>query len=149
MIKNYTSQISAKQSINNIEEQLVKHGARKILRLYGDDKLISGICFELPHNGQEIPYKLLARIKECEVILLRNMGTRTRSETRKKAPKQAERTAWKILSDHIDIQMARVELGQIEITEAYLTYMYDHKRDQTFYEKIKDKGFGHLLEYKE
>lgn len=44
--------------------------------------------------------------------------------------------------------MARVELGQIEITEAYLPNLYDAKNDQTFYEKIKAKGFSNLLEHK-
>ena len=148
MLKNYTSQVAAQNSINNIEKNLVEHGARKILKLYNDDKIVIGICFEIPINGQETQYKFLAKIEECTVILLQDLGPRTRPETRKKVPKQAERTAWKILSDWVDVQMARVELGQIEITEAYLTYLYDPQTDQTFYEKIKDKGFENLIEYK-
>ena len=147
-LKNYTSQVPAQKSINHIEDHLVNHGARKILKLYNDDHIVTGICFEIPENGQEIPYKLLARISECEVILNRDLGPKTREETRKKLPKQAERTAWKILSDWVEVQMARVEIGQIVITEAYLPYMYDPKTDQTFYEKIRDKGFQNLLEHK-
>ena len=142
-----TSQIPAQRSISFIEEQLVEHGARKILKLYNNEKLIVGICFDLPMEGKEIPYKLEAKIEECEIMLLRSLGPKTRKETRKKVPKQAERTAWKILSDWVEIQMARVELGQIEITEAYLSYLYDHKTDQTLYEKIKKKGLSNLIEY--
>ncbi len=148
VIKNYTSQVPAQKSINHIEDHLVEHGARKILKIYSDDRIVVGICFELPYNGQEIQYKLEAKIEACEIILKRELGPRTRPETRKKIPKQAERTAWKILSDWVEVQMARVELGQIEITEAYLPNLYDAKNDQTFYEKIKSKGFINLLEHK-
>jgi hypothetical protein len=68
------------------------------------------------------------------------MGPRTRPETKKKIPRQAERTAWKILSDWVEAQMAMIELSQIEITEVFLSYLYDHKTDQTFYEKQRNEG---------
>lgn len=146
-LKNYTSQVPAKRSIDYIETQLVKHGARSVLKIYNDNQRVSGICFTLPVNGNEFPYKLPARIEACEVVLKSNLGPRTRPETRKKIPEQAERTAWKILSDWVEAQMAMVELGQVEITEIMLPYLYDHKHDQTLYEKIKENNFKNLLTY--
>jgi len=146
-IKNYTSQVSAKRSIDYIETQLVKHGAKTIVKLYDTEKKINGIWFVIESENGDIPYKLPARVKKCEVILKSNLGPRTRPETRKKISQQAERTAWKILSDWVEAQMAMVELSQIEITEIFLPYIYDHKTNQTFYEKIKADNFNHLLTY--
>ena len=147
-IKNYTSQVSAKRSIEYIETTLVKHGARTVVKQYDEEGRTNGIYFLVPIDGHETPYKLPARIAECEVVLRSNLGQRARPETRKKIPQQAERTAWKILSDWVEAQMAMVELGQIEFTEVYLPYLYDQKTNQTLYEKIKEKGLSNLLEFK-
>lgn len=147
-IKNYTSQIPAKRSLDYIETQLVKHGARSIMRIYDDNKMVSGICFSMPASEGEFPYKLSARIEECEIILQGTLGPRTRPETRKKVPQQAERTAWKIISDWVEVEMARVELSKVDITEILLPYLYDPKEDQTFYERLKANKFKHLIEHK-
>ena len=145
-IKNYTSQVPAKRSIDYIETQLVKHGARTIVKLYDENKIINGIWFVMSVDGKDIPFKLPARIKECEIVLKSNLGPRARSDTYKKIPKQAEMTAWKILSDWIEAEMAMIELGQRKITEAFLSCIYDQKNDQTFYEKVKD-NFKNLITY--
>lgn len=149
MLKNYTSQVPAGRSISYIENQLVNHGARSIMKIYDDKKRISGICFSIPINGKEIPYKLPARIKEAESVLLRNLGPRARKETKDKIPVQAERTAWKILSDWVEAQMALVELSQVDVTEVFLPYIYDGVEDKTFYEKIKENDYRNLLGYSE
>jgi hypothetical protein len=115
--------------------------------LYDENKKINGIWFVMPTGEKEIPYKLPVRLAECEVVLKNNLGRRVRPETIKKIPQQAERTAWKILSDWVEAQMAMVELSQIEITEVFLSYIYDQKNDQTFYEKIKKNNFKNLLTY--
>jgi len=117
--------------------------------LYDEDQRINGICFVIPVNGNDLAFKLPARIPECEKVLISNMGPRTRPETKKKIPQQTERAAWKILSDRVEAQMAMIELSQIEITEVFLSYLYDHRTDKTFFEKLKVKGFGNLLEYNE
>lgn len=146
MLKNYTSQVSAIKSINYIEAQLVKSGARTVVKIYDEDKKITGIWFVMQIDGKDIPFKLPSRVEACETVLISNLGPRTRPETRKKIPQQAERTAWKILSDWVEAQMAMVELAQIEITEIFLPYIYDQKNDQTFFEKIKSTNFQNLLE---
>ncbi len=145
-IKNYTSQISAKRSIDYIETQLVKHGARSIMKIY-DNKRVTGICFAISVDGVDLPFKLPARIKEAEKVLYSQLGPRTRKETKDKIPAQAERTAWKIISDWVEAQMAMIELSQIDITEMMLSYLYDSKRDQTLYQKVKESGLNNLLTY--
>lgn len=142
MLKNYTSSVPATRSITFIETKLAANGAKEILKLYDDDGRAEGICFGININGQRMNFKLPARIDRCEQILLSNLSSRVRPETRRKAPQQAERTAWKILSDWVEAQMAMIELAQVEVMEVFLPYLYDGK--QTFYEIAKQRKFKAL-----
>ena len=90
-------------------------------------------------------FKLPAKLAECEKVLLANLSPRTRSETKKKIPQQAERTAWKILLDWVEAQMAMIELSQVEVLQVFLSYVYDHQKKQTFFEQIKEKKYKALL----
>jgi hypothetical protein len=61
-----------------------------------------------------------------------------------KIKEQSERTAWKLLSDWVDIQMSLIELDQVELIEVFMPYLYDVAKDQTFFEKMKAEGFAML-----
>lgn len=145
MLKNYTSSQSVARSISYIEAKLVQHGATQILKRYGPDSRVDSICFSINIDGNDMPFKLPAKVQECEKVLLANLSARARPETRKKVPQQAERTAWKILQDWVEAQMAMIELSQTEIMEVFLSYLFDGQKGQTFFEQIKSKGFQKLL----
>jgi hypothetical protein len=145
MIKNYTSQVPAARSVQHIEDQLVKHGAKNILKLYEQQKLI-GIAFIISINGSDVPFRLPARIDRVEQQLRKTIK-RPRSGTLSKISDQASRTAWRLLSDWVAVQMSLVELDQAELIEVFLPYTYDYAKEQTFFEKIKKDGFK-LLENK-
>lgn len=145
MLKNYTSQVPASRSISYIEQKLAQNGARQILKTYDDNGRCSGICFVIPIDGIDMPYKLPAKVAECEKVLTSNLTRRSKPEKRKKIPAQAERTAWKILSDWVEAQMAMIELAQVEPMEVFLPYVYDYQKEQTFFEAIKAKGYKVLL----
>ncbi len=144
-LKNYTSTMPAARSISYIETKLAQNGAREILKLYNEAGRVTGICFNIPLNGRDMFFKLPAKLAECEKVLLANLSPRTRSETKKKIPQQAERTAWKILLDWVEAQMAMIELSQVEVLQVFLSYVYDHQKKQTFFEQIKEKKYKALL----
>ena len=144
MLKNYTSQIPVLRSVQGIEAKLIYHGANNILKEYGKDRQLSGICFDLSINGKTILFKLPARVQNCNNILYAQIR-RPNSGTEKKVKEQAERTAWKILSDWVDIQMSMIELQQTEIMEVFLPYVYDPSSKTTFFEQLKEKKFKGLL----
>lgn len=75
-LKNYTSTVSAAKSIAFIEAKLAQHGARQILKLYDPVARVSGICFIVPINGVDMPFKLPARVDRCEKILSDNLSSR-------------------------------------------------------------------------
>jgi hypothetical protein len=145
MLKNYTSEQPAERSISFIETKLVAHGARQILKLYNDNNQVSGLCFNIPIDGQVLPFKLPARLDQCEKILTQNLSRRCKPETKKRIPEQSARTAWKNISDWVDAQMALIEMSQVEITEVFMPYLYDTKKNQTCFEMMKERGFKALL----
>ncbi len=145
MIKNYTSSVSVARSISYIEQKLTQNGANKILKEYGPTGRIDCICFSIQIEGRDIHFKLPARVDRCEQTLRNNLSKRARPETLKKIPAQAERTAWKILSDWVEIQMAMIELAQVEVLEVFLPYVYDTVKRQTFFEGIKRTKYKALL----
>lgn len=145
MLKNYTSSQPASRSIMYIESKLVQHGAMHILKTYSPDGRVASICFTMNIDGNDINFKLPAKIDACEKTLLSNLSARARPETRKKIPQQAERTAWKILQDWVEVQMAMIELSQTEVLEVFLAYVFDTTSQTTFFETIKDRKYKALL----
>jgi hypothetical protein len=113
--------------------------------MYDDNARVEGICFMIPIDGREMSFKLPANIAKCEEVLLASLSRRARPETKKKIPQQAERTAWKILSDWVEVQMAMIELAQVEILEVFLAYVFDSQEGRTFFEQIKEKKYKALL----
>ena len=144
-LKNYTSQVSAQRSISFIETKLAQHGARQIVKQFTMDGRVSGILFSLDIEGQEVPFKVPAKVDECAKILTNQLSSRARPETRKKIPKQAERTAWKIASDWIEAQMAMIELAQVDIMEVFLSYVYDPAKEISYFDALKKTGFKHVF----
>lgn len=144
MLKNYTSTVPASRSITSIEKCLVSHGAKHIAKTYTDGAT-SGIKFVMEVGGKDTIFSLPAKIKNCQNILEENTTSRTRPETMAKIPAQAERTAWKIVLDWIKIQMAMIDLAQIEMLEVFLPYAYNAQTDQTFFEQIKQNDYKALL----
>ncbi len=132
----------ANKSVQYIEDRLVKHGAKTVIKMAEAGKLV-GIAFVVTVNGRDMPFRLPARIDRVEKQL-RGSVRRPRSGTLGRITEQAERTAWRLLADWVDIQMSLVELDQVELVEVFMPYIYDHAKDQTFFEKIKAGGFTML-----
>jgi hypothetical protein len=130
---------------NHIEDRLVKQGAKNILKIYENEKL-TGIAFIIDMGGKEMPFRLPARVERVEKRL-REQVSRPRKETLSRISDQASRTAWKLLSDWVDIQMSLIELDQVEFIEVFMPYLYDFNKKITLFEKMKSTGFS-LLEDK-
>ena len=143
-LKNYTSQVGASRSISWIEDKLARHGARQILKEYTADGRVASIAFIMHVEGVELPFHLPARIAACEKVL-KGEVRRPRIDTYKHIAEQAERTAWKILADWVDAQMAMVELAQVDVLEVFLPYLFDRSSHQTFYQTLQAKGFQKAL----
>lgn len=143
MIKNYTSSVPANRSVSHIEDCLSSHGAQSVVKQYENKRLVS-VSFFMQIKGQLIPFRLPAKTEQVEKIL-RSSIKRPRPGTLDKLAEQAERTAWKIISDWVDAQMALVTLNQAEVAEIFMPYMWSEKLGQSFYQIAVERGFN-LLE---
>lgn len=144
-LKNYTSKVPASQSIRYIEGKLVSKGATQIAKTYDPQQRVDRLRFSLRVDGRDILFNLPAQIENCEKVMERSLSSRALAETRRKVPAQAERTAWKILSDWVDAQMAMIELAQVDVMEVFLPYVCDPKTGRTFFEQLKEQNFKAML----
>lgn len=144
-LKNYTSQVAAAQSIAYIERNLVQRGAKQIMKTYDPQGRVDALHFIIPINGHDVAFRLPARVDACERVLMADTSPRTKRETLKKIPEQAQRTAWKIASDWIEAQMAMIDLAQVEFAEVFLSYVYDPAKRQALYEQAKERGVAGFL----
>lgn len=135
-IKNYTSSVDASRSMAKIEELLVEIGATNINKQYAE-KVCAGITFLLfdQQLQKTLPFHLKAQVQECFAILWKDVK-RPRSDTRAILQQQANKTAWKILSDWTDIQCSMILLGQAKPLQMFLPFMYDMKTSETLFDKV-------------
>lgn len=143
-LKNYTSQVPASTSISWIEGKLARSGATQILKEIDIEGRVKGIAFMVSVNGFSMAFRLPAQVEACEKVL-KSEVRRPKPDTFKRIVKQAERTAWKIVADWVDAQMAMIELSQVEFLQVFLPYMYSPSQKKTFYELSKEKGLQKLL----
>ena len=142
-IKNYTSTVPMIKSIGRIEHRLAQAGATHIAKSYLGERPI-GIIFQIKVNEISMTFKLPARSDNVYRNLKmqrKNPPTKAQDESLRQ---QADRTAWKILNDWIDIQVSMIELDQAEVVEVFLPYTYDVKSDKTLFEGFKDNNFKML-----
>lgn len=145
LIKNYTSNISVESSVARIEAKLAAAGASGVMKLYGPDKQVASLVFKMPEGDRQHAIKVPANIDACYQALWRDYCTRVsrpREETKATIRTQAARTAWKLVSDWIDIQVSMIAMKQVKPLEVFLPYVYDGK--QTYFEALQANQFKQL-----
>lgn len=141
-IKNYTSEQNPETSIANIEKYLVSAGATDISKNYTNG-VCSAIRFRIVANGIPVFFQLPAKVESCYKILLKDKTYRS-DKIKEVTMKQAERTAWKLISEWVQIQLSMIKLDQADVIEIFLPYVYNPATNSTFYNQLKDGGFKQL-----
>ena len=139
MIKNYTSGVPVSRTLERIEAALVRGGATGISKDYKAG-LLEAVCFTTtnPGDGQRIAVRLPAN-SDGVYNALRQAVKKPRKGTLEKLRDQANRTAWKLMQDWVEIQMSLIAMQQADFLQVFLPYVWDGKR--TFYTALKDGGF--------
>jgi hypothetical protein len=143
-LKNYTSTVPASTSMARIMKSLVEAGATDISMKYAD-QICTAITFRMVIAGQmPMFFQLPAKIDPCFKVLYAEVK-RPQPDTKKRIREQAERTAWKIVSDWVDIQLSMIQLEQAEPLQVFLPFVYDPEKEITFYDQLKQTNFKGLL----
>lgn len=134
-IKNYTSEVSVAQSLNNIEQILVHRiGVTQFFKEYDHGTPVS-VVFVVPTPKGHLPFRLPARTDKVKVKLYGQ-----RREYSSAQEEQARRTAWKNVHDWIDAQMALIETDMVKLEEIFLPYMTD-RTGKTIFERLEERGY--------
>jgi hypothetical protein len=136
-IKDYTTTIDPTKTIGEIQSCLAKNGAKKITVDYQDNMPIV-LTFSIEINNVPIGFSLPCKYEGVLKTFKRD-GVKTSLCTKE----QAIRTAWRIIKDWIEAQMAIVQANQAELAEVFLPYAIT-KDGQTVYEQMKS-GNGKMI----
>lgn len=139
-IKNYTTEVPARTSLERIEGLLVDFGATNIMKEFegGNCRAIS---FRVLIENVPFAFKLPGDVKACYLWLKKKSPSRQD----KWLLEQAERIAWKHQFEWLHIQLTGIELAQLEKMQALLPYVVDNYSGESFYKKLKDGKFQNLL----
>lgn len=135
-IKNYTSKKSAVATAAEIEDLLIKHGAKMIQKDITNGN-ISAFRFVVGTAVGLIPIQLPVNVEAVYKILQKDRKT---NRAVKVTMEQAERTAWRCLYDWTAAQMALIEIGMVKLEQVFLPYVV-YKDGRTLYEAAAAKGF--------
>lgn len=159
-LKNYTSAVSVDQTLAKIEKTLVRCGVSGIAKEYDGRGKINALAFVIRFtaNGanQELNIRLPVDADKAQEALWRDYadGDKTTVDgtilynsrkrlNRASFKEQAERTAWKIMQDWIEVQMSMIQMQQAEVTQVFLPYIW--RGGQSFYDEIRGNGYKTLL----
>lgn len=141
---NYTTTVEAYKTVSEIEQMLVKHGAKSIMKQF-DDGMITSLSFLINTGVNDIPIKLPIRVDDVLQVLIEQKKMHPKAGI-KATKDQANRVAWRILKDWIEVQMALLDIGMVQFEEIFLPYI-ETAGGKTIYEKLEEKHF--LLELNE
>jgi hypothetical protein len=136
-ILNYTTTIEAFKTVSEIENILVKHNAKSIMKNYNGQS-IESLSFLVDTGYAQVPIKLPAKVDQCLVVLKKEKknGTKNIKDTKE----QAERVAWRILKDWVASQMALLDIDMVKFEEVFMPYIVD-SQGRTLFEKLEEKQF--------
>jgi len=130
-IANYSTTVTARKSIGEIQGMLVAHGAKCILTDYDEGKPV-GLAFIVATPYGEVPFRLPANIDRVQAVLNKQ---RVRTEV---SVELASRVAWRILKDWIRAQMAILDTEMVSVDQIFLPYMEAGEKGKTLYEVMLD-----------
>ena len=130
---NYTTKVNVFNTLGEIQAQLVKHGAKKIMQDYDEAGHITALAFMIDTPLGPRGIRLPANAEAVHTVLLRQKVKCDRD--------QAERVAWRIIKDWVEAQMAILESEMVQMDEIFLPYMID-RSGKTLFQKYQN---GQLL----
>lgn len=131
-ILNYTTKIDADKTAQEIAKELSTHGAKAVLTEYDEKtKLVSAISFRIKFGENDVGFRLPCDWRPV-LEILKNDPKVPRAH---KDQAQAVRTAWRIVKDWVEAQMALVETKMVSTEQVFMPYAI--MRDgQTLFQKV-------------
>ena len=128
MILNYTTKVDADKTIAEITKCLVTHGAASIMTDYDKDTgAATALMFKMVLDNRTMGFRLPCDWRPVYEILIEGKKldnwNQAKNDRQKAAHReQAIRTAWRIVKDWVEAQMALVETRMVTAPQVFLPY---------------------------
>lgn len=151
-IKNYTSNVPVGITISRIQNLLIDAKVNGISMEYGPAQEIMALLFHV-NLDRRYSIRMTANVDQVQDTFWREYVGKDRlsgdgqtiawggRKRRNKASfrEQAERTAWKLQQDWVQVQLSLLHLQKVDFLQVFMPYLWDGK--QTFYQSLKDSNF--------
>ena len=137
LIKNYTTDVPVKKTIEEIHTLLAQNGATGIATEY-ESGLIKDIFFKIKYQNRELAFRLPAKPQEVYDALFKGMQYEDRLKQQRM--QKASMIAWRICKTWLEAQLTLINLKQAQIQEVFLPYLV-MPNNQTLYEHMKGNQF--------
>ena len=139
MIKNFSTGVSPEKTIGEITSLLLAKGARSITTTFDADGVPSGLEFTVEVYGRLQGFSVPVNVEGVAAAMLKAEPWNSRRAHPQmayvgKVRVQARATAWRILKDWLDSQMAVIEAGQAELPKVFLPYMLAAPNGETMWD---------------
>lgn len=159
-LKNYTSEVPVSQTVHRIEQVLIKCGVSGITKEYGSDGEVAAMVFHIKLKEDDAPLTIRMPADKAAALQALWMDyvdgdklspdgnsviswASRKKKTREDFKQQAERTAWRLVQDWVEVQLSMIQLKQADFVQVFLPYVWDGH--QTFYHRLKASGFRAML----
>lgn len=139
-ILNYTTNISSSITLAEIQEMLAKAGAQAIMQEI-ENNIVSSLSFRMMLPNGAVFFKLPCNIQGVYKSLKASKSKNMRPKHR--TVEQAARTAWRIVKDWVEAQLAMIEAEQADTIELFLPFAQSSD-GRTVYETLKQTEFKML-----
>lgn len=141
-VRNRTSSVAPAKTAERIEKLLAEAGANRISKSYTAGEL-TGIEFVLMSQFGLLAFRLPVNADGAYKVLADNNKGHLSSFRRKQLREQAERTAWKLAQESLEIQLSQVAMNQMLLEQALLPHII--KDDLTLFDYLRQGGYQGLL----
>jgi hypothetical protein len=119
-ILNYTTTIEPEQTISEIQKMLSRHGVTAMMTEY-DGPQVSAVSFQLNIEGKPMGFRLPCNWRAVRLIF-KEQGITSVKHKDKNLDNRAVRTAWRIIKDWVQAQLALVEVNMVTVPQVFLPY---------------------------
>lgn len=133
-IRFYTSTVSPAQTVSEIQQKLAEAGASRITSSYDEDGTVEAVEFVIEMDGRLVGFRLSADVRGMFEALKADDDVPSEYESME----QAARTAWRVLKEWLNAQLALQAANQARLDQLLLGYGITQTGD-TIYERLVEE----------
>ena len=137
-LKDYTTKVAAEQTISEIQGILSAYDVNAMMTEY-DGRQVSAVSFRIRIEGNDYAYRLPCNWRAVrEVFKEQGITQGMLKHPDRDLDNQAIRTAWRLVKEWVDAQIALVQVNIVTIPQVFLPYSI-MKDGRTLAEHIEER----------